>query len=76
MNGSVVSMLDKPKHDQIREKTKQLKKIFYQGDPLTDLEVDIERMYISDKMEKYQTYQKRKSMRYKVRWSISDLNRY
>lgn len=76
MNGSVVSMLDKPKHDQIREKTKQLKKIFYHGDPLTDLEVDIERMYISDKMEKYQTYQKRKSMRYKVRWSISDLNRY
>ncbi len=33
-------------------------------------------MYISDKSEKYSTYMKRKSMRYKVRWTVSDLNRY
>lgn len=50
--------------------------MFYNGDQLTDLEVDIERMYISDKMEKYNTYLKRKTMRYKVRWTVSDLNRY
>lgn len=33
-------------------------------------------MYIADKMEKYNTYIKRKSLRYKVRWTVSDLNRY
>lgn len=51
-------------------------KIFYNGDPLTDLEVDIERMYVADKHEKYASYAKRKSLRYKVRWTVSDLNRY
>ena len=76
MNGSVPSMLDKPKEDAIREQVKKLQQVFYFGDPLTDLEVDIERMYISDKLEKHNTYQKRKSMRYKVRWTVSDLNRY
>jgi len=43
---------------------------------LTDLEVDIERMYINDKSEKVTAYGKRKSLRYKVRWTISDLNRH
>jgi hypothetical protein len=76
MNGSVVSILDKPKHDEIKAKAKKLQRMFYYGDTLSDFEVDIERMYISDKMEKYNTYQKRKSMRYKVRWTVSDLNRY
>ncbi len=76
MNGSVVSMLDKPKLDQIREKVAKLQKIFYQGDPLTDFELDIERMYVAAKFEKQVAYQKRKTMRYKVRWTVSDLNKY
>jgi 2-hydroxy-3-keto-5-methylthiopentenyl-1-phosphate phosphatase len=50
--------------------------IFYNGDPLTDLEVDIERMYVNAKSEKVVAYGKRKSLRYKVRWTISDLNRH
>lgn len=76
MDGSVVQMIDKPKHDMIRSKVDKLHKIFYQGDPLTDLEVDIERMYVNDKHEKVAAYAKRKSLRFKVRWTVSDLNRH
>jgi hypothetical protein len=76
MNGSVVSLIDKPKHDKIREKVDKLHNIFYQGDPLTDFELDVERMYINEKHEKVAAYTKRKYLRYKVRWTISDLNRH
>jgi len=76
MNGSTIPLIEKPKHDEIISKAKKLQKIFYTGDELSSLELDIERMYIADKMEKYSTYQKRKSLRYKVKWTVSDLNRY
>lgn len=76
MNGSVVSLLDKPKHDKIRERVSKLHKTFYQGDELTNFEQDIERMYVNDKYEKVVAYAKRKSLRYKVRWTISDLNKH
>lgn len=76
INGSVVPLIDKPKHDKIRSKNKKLHKIFYEGDQLTDLEVDIERMYINAKHDKVAAYAKRKSMRFKVRWTVSDLNRH
>lgn len=76
MNGSVVALIDKPRHDRIIEKTNSLQQVFYFGDRLTSLEQDIERMYISSKMEKYSLYKKRKSIRYKVKWTISDLNRF
>lgn len=76
MNGSVVSLLDKPKHDQIRERVEKLHKVFYQGDELTNFELDIERMYVNEKYEKVAAYSKRKSLRYKVRWTISDLNKH
>ena len=42
MNGSVVPMLDKPKHDQIEEQLNKWFKTFYHGDELTTLEKDIE----------------------------------
>lgn len=76
MNGSVVPLIDKPRHDKIINKAKDLNEVFYNGDKLSGFEVDVERMYISEKMEKYNTYVKRKSLRYKVRWTMSDLNRY
>ena len=76
MNGSTIPLIEKPKHDEIISKAKKLQKIFYTGDELSSLELDIERMQIADKMEKYSTYQKRKSLRYKVKWTVSDLNRY
>lgn len=76
MNGSVVPLIDKAKHDQIKERVSKLHKVFYQGDTLTDLEVDIERMYVNEKNEKMAAYTKRKSLRYKVRWTISDLNKH
>lgn len=76
MNGSVVPFIDKAKHDKIKEKVDKIYNIFYNGDPLTDLEVDIERMYVNDKAEKVAAYSKRKSLRYKVRWTISDLNKH
>lgn len=47
MNGSVVPLIQKPKHEAIIKKARELNEIFYRGDKLTDLEVDIERMYIS-----------------------------
>lgn len=56
MNGSVVPLLDKPRHDKIKKKAKELNQVFYFGDKLSDFEVDVERMYISQKMEKYTTY--------------------
>lgn len=52
------------------------KNVFYEGEPLTDFEVDVQRMYLSQKVYKHSKYEKRKSMRFKVRWTISDLNRY
>ena len=76
MNGSVVQLLDKPKHDKIKQIVKKIHNIFYNGDPLTALEYDIERMYINEKYEKMAAYSKRKSLRFKVRWTISDLNRH
>lgn len=56
MNGSVPSILDKPKHDQIKKKVADLIDIFYNGDKLTKLELDIERMYISEKLDKHTMY--------------------
>jgi len=50
--------------------------IFYKGDKLSPLELDIERMYISEKLDKHQNYQKKKSYRFKVRWTSSDFNRF
>ena len=76
MNGSVVSLLDNNKHEKIREKVNELMKIFYDGEKLSDLEIDIERQYVAAKYEKHQNYKNRKSIRYKVRWTVSDLNRY
>ena len=76
MNGSVVPILEKPNHDSISEKCGDLVNVFYRGDKLSPLELDIERMYIAEKLEKHQNYQKRKSFRYKVKWTVSDFNRF
>lgn len=43
MNGSVVPLLDKPKHDKIQGKLDDFFHIFYDGEKLTPLELDIER---------------------------------
>lgn len=75
-NGSVPSILDKPKNDQIGEQCQHWVDTFYKGDKLSVLETDIERMYISEKLDKHHKYQKSKSFRYKVRWTVSDFNRY
>jgi hypothetical protein len=50
--------------------------IFYHGDPLTRFEVDTELMYLGKKIKKSKTFQKRRSLRYKVRLSLSDVNRF
>lgn len=46
MNGSVVPMVDKPKHDEIKDKIDEKFRVFYEGDKLSDLELDIERHYL------------------------------
>lgn len=53
MNGSVPSIMDKPKHDAILAQTDNLIHTFYKGDKLSKLEYDIERMYISEKLDKH-----------------------
>lgn len=76
MNGSTVSLIDLPKLKEIQGKVDKLRKIFYQGEELTEFEQDMERMYIGAKLEKHTAYSKRKSMRFKVRWTVSDLNKF
>jgi len=76
MNGSVVPLLEKPRHDAINEKIEKLTKTFYVGDELSDLEIDIERQYLSQKFQKQAAYRDRKTMNNKTVWTISDLNRY
>ena len=76
MNGSVVPMLEKPRHDAINAKLATLFTTFYQGDALTNLEKDIERQYINQKCQKMQAYTTKKSKSNKTHWTISDLNRY
>jgi len=75
-NGSVVPMIEKPKHDAINKEVKKTVDLFYKGDKLTEFEVDVQRMYLSLKMAKLQKYKRRPSIRFKVRWTLSDLNRY
>ena len=41
MNGSVVPMIEKPKIDEINQECEKLRSVFYDGDKLTPLEVDI-----------------------------------
>ena len=50
MNGSVVPMLEKPKHDAIEAKLNEWFDIFYNGDKLTNLEMDMEKHYVASKM--------------------------
>ena len=70
MNGSVPSMTDMNKHSVIT------KRIFYFGEPLTALELDIQRIYLDNKYKKNNKYEQRKARRFKVKWTVSDLNRY
>jgi hypothetical protein len=76
MNGSVVPLIDKPKHDTIIEKAALLVDVFYNGDKLTPYEIELERMYVDAKLTKHQEYKKRKVQRFKVKWTVSDLNRH
>ena len=76
MNGSVVPMIEKPRHDEIKAKTDQWREVFYNGEKLSLFEQDLERQYIAEKQVKNQKFSQTKSMRHKVHWTISDLNRY
>jgi hypothetical protein len=76
MNGSVVPMLEKPKHDEIKNNVAKTLDVFYKGDKLSVLEEDIQRNYLGQKLLKQNKYKDRKNYRFKVRWTISDLNRY
>lgn len=76
MNGSVVSLLDKPKHDEICKETEDHADIFYNGQPLTSFELELERMYVDAKLTKHNEYKRRKVQRFKVKWTVSDLNRH
>jgi len=76
MNGSVVPMLEKPKHDKIEKQLNKMFKVFYKGDELTPLEMDIERQYLAYKYQKMTGYKDKAIMKNKTVWTISDLNRF
>jgi len=50
--------------------------VFNNGEKLTPYEVELERMYIDAKLTKHGEYKKRKVNRFKVKWTVSDLNRH
>jgi len=52
MNGSVPTLLDSHSHDKIKARADALVDVFYNGDPLTDYEEDVERMYLMEKYNK------------------------
>ncbi len=76
MNGSVCDSVDLPVQREIQQEIDRLVSVFYNGDKLTDFEKDVERLYLANKLKKHSKYETRKSNRFKVKWTISDLNRY
>lgn len=76
MNGQVVSLVDYNEHEALRKKADKIYDIFYNGDKLSGFERDVERRYLAAKLEKLNKYKKAKTERYKVRWTISDINRF
>jgi hypothetical protein len=76
MNGQVVSLGDYNEHVALKKKADDIFDIFYNGEKLTGFERDLERKYLSEKMNKVTKYQKNKTSRYKVRWTLSDINRF
>ena len=51
-------------------------KVFYKGDELSPLELDIERQYLAYKYQKMSGYKDKAIMKNKTVWTISDLNRF
>ena len=49
MNGSVVPMIEKPRHDEIKAKVNEWISTFYNGEKLTPFEYDLERQYVNEK---------------------------
>ena len=76
MNGQVPSIFDLKEQERVEEEAAALTNTFYNGEKLTAFEHDVERMYISEKLDKFQKYKQRKSFRFKVRWTTSDFNRF
>lgn len=76
MNGQVVGLGEYNDHEAVKQKADELFDIFYNGEKLTPFERDIERRYLATKLEKMSKYKKNKSERYKVRWTLSDINRF
>ena len=76
MNGQVVSIGDYNDYVKIKEKADEIFDIFYNGEKLTEFERDIERRYLSLKSDKLNKYERNKTKRYKVNWTLSDINRY
>ena len=53
MNGSVPSIFDLKEQERVDNEAAALINTFYNGEKLTPLEYDIERMYISEKLDKH-----------------------
>ena len=76
MNGSVVSSMDLPIVYRVNEELQKWVDVFYNGDKLSEFELDLQRIYLANKLQKYNKYEKRRIYRFKVSWTVSDLNLY
>ena len=76
LNGQVPSLVDYNLSTEIREETDKLFDVFYNGEPLTDFERDLEKRYLALKYQKFLKYKQRKHDKYKVNWTLNDVNRY
>ena len=59
MNGSVVPLLEKPKHDEIKADLKKWFSTFYNGEKLTRYEKDLESQYLLVKFQKNKQYHRK-----------------
>ena len=76
MNGQVVGWGEYNQFVNLKRKADEIFDIFYNGEKLTSFERDLERKYLTLKLDKLAKYNKSKSMRNKVRWTLSDINRF
>jgi hypothetical protein len=59
LNGQVVSLGDYNEYVGTKKTCDKLVKIFYQGEELTEFELDLEKIYLAEKLTKHMKYKRR-----------------
>lgn len=76
LNGQVPKLVDYNLANEIRDETDKIFDQFYNGEPLTDFERDLEKRYLALKYQKFLKFKQRKNDKYRVNWTLNDINRY